>query len=242
MSSFIARPMVITQTVGERLKKVRLGAGFSVDEASRQTGITRKYLECIEAGQYGELPGEIYCLEFIKTYARFLRIDAEKAAAAYRAEKQHVPQAALAERGRARLLRSKIRSVNPAALFQIFGFAAFLSLVAGLPFAFGRIAQGPKLEVFSPVPYYKIHDSQVVLSGKADPGSVVALNNQRIPVGADGVFEAEFNAPPGSTLLQISAFDDHGRSTTEYRTVVVDKGEVAGASTRNNQIPISNNQ
>lgn len=242
MNSFISRPMVITQTVGERLKKVRQGSGFSIDEVARRTGIARRYLACIEGGEYGELPGEIYRLEFIKTYARFLRIDEGTVAASYCAERQRMESAPSPRQQRIAFPNFWLRFLSSFTRGRALAFFALACFVLFAALGFRTATAGPRLEVFSPVPYHRAYDSSVALSGAADPGSVVTVNNQRIPLGAEGVFHAEFNAPPGLTLLTISALNERGRSSTEYRTVVVDRGEVAGASTHNNQFPILNNQ
>ena len=74
MTSFTLRSIVCTQTIGERLRKAREGCGITLESVARQIKVRQAYLAWIEQGLYSNLPGEVYTLEYIKHYARFLRM------------------------------------------------------------------------------------------------------------------------------------------------------------------------
>ncbi|MDY0028474.1 MAG: DUF4115 domain-containing protein [Pseudobdellovibrionaceae bacterium] len=65
-------------SVGDILHRARTRADITLEHAAQQTRIRISYLQAIEDGQLDRLPGRIYALGFIKTYAEFLNLDGEK--------------------------------------------------------------------------------------------------------------------------------------------------------------------
>ncbi len=64
--------------VGEILRRTRVRAGLSFEQIEQQIFIRASYLQTIEDGQFQNLPGRIYALGFIKSYAEFLGLDGDK--------------------------------------------------------------------------------------------------------------------------------------------------------------------
>jgi transcriptional regulator with XRE-family HTH domain len=64
--------------VGEQLRQARLRQGIDLKEAENATKIRSKYLEALENEEFNVLPGRIYVIGFLRTYAKFLNIDSEK--------------------------------------------------------------------------------------------------------------------------------------------------------------------
>ncbi len=73
------------QTIGERLEEARKRKGISIREAAEATKIRGDYLQKFESNQFDvDLP-EIYARGFLRSYANFLKLPAEKILADYRA-------------------------------------------------------------------------------------------------------------------------------------------------------------
>ncbi len=73
-------------TIGERLEEARKRKGISLREASEATKIRSDFLGSIEQNKFDfDLP-DIYKRGFIKNYARYLKIDPEKALTDYNAQ------------------------------------------------------------------------------------------------------------------------------------------------------------
>src|SRR3989338_3541052 len=87
MVRFISKPIITSQTIGERFIKTCQGSGWTLSYIARQIGVKENYLSAIEAGQYNELPGDIYVLEFVKSYARFLRLEEREVIREYLTER-----------------------------------------------------------------------------------------------------------------------------------------------------------
>jgi cytoskeletal protein RodZ len=61
--------------IGEILKTERESRGLSLTDIEEKTKIRAKYLQALEEENYNEIPGEAYCMGFLRNYARFLDID-----------------------------------------------------------------------------------------------------------------------------------------------------------------------
>ncbi|HKG12836.1 MAG TPA: helix-turn-helix domain-containing protein [Pyrinomonadaceae bacterium] len=70
-------------SLGQQLRRAREALGVSLRDVSEQTRITMRHLEAIEADDYKHLPGGIFNKSFIKSYARHVRFDEQRALALY---------------------------------------------------------------------------------------------------------------------------------------------------------------
>jgi cytoskeleton protein RodZ len=66
-------------SLGQQLRRAREARGVSLRDVSEQTRITMRHLEAIEADEYKHLPGGIFNKSFIKSYARHVRFDEQRA-------------------------------------------------------------------------------------------------------------------------------------------------------------------
>jgi cytoskeleton protein RodZ len=70
-------------SLGRQLRRAREALGVSLRDVSEQTRITMRHLEAIEADEYKHLPGGIFNKSFIKSYARHVRFDEQRALELY---------------------------------------------------------------------------------------------------------------------------------------------------------------
>lgn len=67
------------QTIGERLLDARQRRGVSIREAAEATKVRGDYLSAMENNQFESIPlADVYRRGFLKIYARFLRLDADR--------------------------------------------------------------------------------------------------------------------------------------------------------------------
>lgn len=70
------------QSLGERLQEARQRLGVTVREAADVTKVRGDYLQGMEANQFESIPlADVYKRGFVKIYAKYLRLDEEKAVA-----------------------------------------------------------------------------------------------------------------------------------------------------------------
>jgi len=74
--------------IGRRLKAKREELGLTVDQVQAETKIRRRYLEALEAGKDGLIPGDVYVKGFLRFYANFLGLDGQALVAEYRQWKE----------------------------------------------------------------------------------------------------------------------------------------------------------
>lgn len=64
--------------IGSKLRLAREARGISLEQAENETKIRKKYLEALERDDFDVLPGWFYVRSFLRTYARYLGLDAEE--------------------------------------------------------------------------------------------------------------------------------------------------------------------
>ncbi len=75
-----------TQTVGAGLREVRERLGWKLPDVAESLRIRPEFLEAIEAGNLGALPGAAYRTGFVRSYARALGLDPDEILRRFRAE------------------------------------------------------------------------------------------------------------------------------------------------------------
>ncbi|MDD4260829.1 MAG: helix-turn-helix domain-containing protein, partial [Syntrophaceticus schinkii] len=78
--------------IGEILRTERESRGLSLIDVEEETKIRAKYLQALEEENYDEIPGEAYCMRFLRNYARFLEIDPEPLIYQYRCQAKKADQ------------------------------------------------------------------------------------------------------------------------------------------------------
>jgi hypothetical protein len=70
---------------GPRLRRARLRRGIEIDQIAEITRINPRYLRCIEADAYGDLPAAVYTRGFVTAYARAIGLEPQAVAKTYMA-------------------------------------------------------------------------------------------------------------------------------------------------------------
>ena len=65
-----------TSDIGGRMRAARVRLGLTVDDVSATLRIRKTFIEAIEAGRSGDLPGMTYAIGYVRSYANFLKLDA----------------------------------------------------------------------------------------------------------------------------------------------------------------------
>jgi cytoskeletal protein RodZ len=73
--------------LGQLLRETREQKGVSLEEVEEVTRIRQKFLQALEEGDFGALPGEAYVKGFLRTYAVYLELDPEEVIAIYEGRK-----------------------------------------------------------------------------------------------------------------------------------------------------------
>lgn len=83
--------------VGDVLRREREKQGLTIADIEKGTSIRGLYIEHIERGNIGELPGLVYAKGFVRNYAKFLRLNAEALVQQFAEENGNTPPPVPAE-------------------------------------------------------------------------------------------------------------------------------------------------
>jgi len=195
---------------------------MSLNMVARQTGVRQMYLESIESGRYNELPGEVYALEYVKKYARFLRLDPNEAGRAYNSERSCDKRLWSNYRQSAPSSRMKFLTSSRKYFFVKSFLGIFSAGVLAYLFIFlNNFFASPVLEIFSPQQYTKTQDSRIVLRGRVENVDILYLNNEPIAIQEGDEFAESFYLPPGLSVLELQAFGKMGKKSIQYLSIMV---------------------
>ena len=74
------------KTIGELLSEARERHGVRIEDIGAALRIRSAFLKAIEEDQYASLPGPVYALGFVRTYADYLGLDGEMFARRFKSE------------------------------------------------------------------------------------------------------------------------------------------------------------
>lgn len=195
--------------VGEILRRARIRAGLSFADIESQIFIRATHLQTIEDGQFQNLPGRIYALGFIKSYAEFLGLDGDKVIA-------------LVKRQSARRIDAAKASASPPAPKNLESdqsvpsFKTLIIVSILLTFALTlfilKFAQRPHIPTVSPVPADL--KEQVTLLTKPMPSRAINTitdkslsDTQTTPIPSTGKSPALSAATTDETQNQVEVAD-----------------------------------
>jgi cytoskeletal protein RodZ len=72
--------------IGAELRAERIRCDLTLADVAHRLRIRESHLEAIEAGRFGDLPGRIYAIGFVRSYAEFLGADGDVCITMFKAE------------------------------------------------------------------------------------------------------------------------------------------------------------
>jgi len=189
---------------GERLKRERELREVSIEELTKSTRISTRFLQALENEDWDRLPGGVFGHGFVRTIARYLGLDEESLIAEYDlARAETLPQPSS---------KPEERIPTPPKWIPVLAVFALLLLVIGLFFA-GRygwrryVAHRAATHSGAPASAPKQSDTNAASSNSSgDPVSDAALHLSistsaatRVRVLADGQLVLDAEVPAGET-------------------------------------------
>ena len=69
--------------LGSLLTRAREARGLTLEDAERDTRISRRYLQALESEQFEVIPAPVYARGFLRSYSQYLGIDPSEALAMF---------------------------------------------------------------------------------------------------------------------------------------------------------------
>jgi cytoskeletal protein RodZ len=210
------------ESLGEKLRNARNEQGLSVSQVSRDTNITIRYIEALEAENFAVFPAEPYVIGFLKNYSAFLDLDVQKMVSLYRAiriQEQPVPVEHLLKHP-----PKFPKFIIPAAVLLVVVFAAGW----GISFLISNRQKNPVQNTNAnrvPVEYLMEGNSMERRLYKND-SVLVQLSNDIYKIELFNLGEAiTIRTPGGSVVLDLSQeanIDLNNNGVPELRITVAD--------------------
>lgn len=217
---FNRRRIAHHETLGQQLRRVREHAGVSVDQMAGHLKIRRDYVEAIERSDYRSLPSQVFVKNYVRNYTKFLQLNwatIEPQLADELRVYESTPHIPTLKR---HLTKRPLRAIEVAAVIGI--IFVIVAVAAYFSFEIGNIVQPPPLELVS-LPTVVPADQRVVtIAGQTAPEAIVSINDQVIPVQADGSFSQVMTLQPGSNVFKILAKTKRSRSNSQYFQIYVE--------------------
>ena len=192
-------------TVGEILKQAREAKQFSLEDASRYARIHTRFLLALELGDYQLFSSPVHLQGFLKNYARFLGLPADKVLAFYRRE--HVFKDASIKKSSRKIFGLLGKWWPPTGKklgFLIFALFCICFLVY-LSFQYHRYAGVPNIQIKRPAMGEIVSTELLLIEGTVSKGVQLTLNDQKVPLDAWGNFSLTVNLLEGRNSFHLVA-------------------------------------
>lgn len=230
-AGFKIRKVKSENSIGDKLKRVRVRKKISVAEVEEATKIRAKFILALEGDSWDQIPSEVYGRGYLETYLDFLEIAKEPIIAQYERE---------------RCLYSKICQSSQVEFAPKYDFKVpkflftprtiIVSVITAVVVLFGgvmtyqlkKFTSAPFLELVTPVEASSgesaeltVTATQITLAGRTTVGARVLINNTDVAIGDDGGFREMVNVQKGLNSVVVEATNPNGKKTSEVLSVVV---------------------
>jgi cytoskeletal protein RodZ len=203
------------KTVGQILKSARLEKQISLEQASEFLKIRREFLEALENDNFSDLPSYISTAGFLKNYAEFLGLSPDAILAIFRRDFSLPKELTHRKRGSF----SFNFNWTPKSILILTIIISLLGLGGYLGFQYFSFRKAPFLKLISPAEGEKIFQEKIEVKGKAQPDSLVTINDTPVFLSLNGDFHLEVELFPGENRIIVVAKNKFGKETKIERTV-----------------------
>ncbi|MEJ0021704.1 MAG: RodZ domain-containing protein [Candidatus Doudnabacteria bacterium] len=201
-------------TLGEYLVQVRTQLNLDLKTVSLLTQIKPSYIEYLEAGNFDVLPADVYIRGFLKSLANLYRIKEQILIDQY--EKERGFEVA---QPRAKNTQSKL-SLNPKIIILGLSLLVALAALGYVATEIRSILAPPHLAIDEPSSDQTVTSNSIVVSGAAEPGAEVSINNQPVLTDSTGQFTENLLLNTGLNIIEISEKNKFNKVSKITRQII----------------------
>lgn len=211
-----------SNTLGERMRKLREERRLTLAEISRNTNVQVKYLEYLENGEYLKLPAEVYVKGFLRNYANFMGISHDSIIRQYEREKkidQNIKKETYGNTKEVEPIKFSKFIITPKLLVIFLGI---IILVSGFAYLYRQVenfASNPRLFINRPTDGEAINERTVRVVGSAEKDAKVTINGQSVLANESGEFSEEIGLAEGLNKITISAKNKFDKESVQTISV-----------------------
>lgn len=214
---FTEKNLLIKNNLGNTLKMARTKKKLSLSKVSRILNIKEQYLIALEEEDYNKLPINLYAKNYLKDYAKFLDLDAEKLI------KKSPFNTTEAEKNP---FSKKIMStfkflIVPKIIRNAVLFLLVISLFFYLGYYFLKSKERPELLIYQPKEDIITANRQIILEGKSDAEAEIRINGELILADENGYFSETIYLKLGLNEIKVSAKKKYSQKNIIERKIIV---------------------
>lgn len=220
MSIFCFKKIAPAEKICCQIKKIREEKKITLEQASKDTKISIKYLTAIEECRFSDLPRtRVHRKAYIKKYGKYLGLNENNLSNKFNAE-EGLDSIKNKQTDITKTLQTE--SISIWLRNALTGIFVILFLVYAI-WQIQGILQPPKLIVYSPPEGFVTTAMSILVEGNTNKENKVMVNGQEIMVGNDGHFSGQIDLSKGINTINIVASKKHGKTTSITRNIIVQK-------------------
>lgn len=208
------------EKIALNFKKSRINSGLSLKDASAKTGISQKYLEAIERGDWHKLPEGVYHRNFLREYAYYLKQNTEILENYFLQEDQK-------QVGRSSRFFSK--QIIPGRFFWTLPKMVknLIIMVIAIIFftylfqSYKMINTPPYLTIANPQDNLITDKREINFIGQTEKEAQVTINGIAVLSSKEGFFNEKINLKNGINIITISAKKKYGQESVIKKQILV---------------------
>lgn len=216
---FFEKKKIQIDTLGEYLAEIRQSLNLDLKKVSSKTGISERFIESLEAGDFCKLPADVYVLGFLKQLSLEYGIDQKQLIDQYKKEKSIFGHLQKKENLPPKSIKGRIFDrivVTPKILSLVTGLLFIGATIFYIVWQVASLNKAPFLEIFDPTEGQVLSASFASIKGKTDVGSMVSVNDQPVFVDENGLFQTQIgvnNGPKDIVIISKNKFDKSTKKT-----------------------------
>lgn len=218
MVTFCSKKLQTEPTASELLKKAREDQQLSLKVAADALQLSPKYLQALEEERFQYFPGQIYIKNFIKSYAKFLKLDESELLQKYCDSQKLRNNKVVCKEENKKVLNGFYKVLIFLRQSVVAVVVAFFIFYLGLEF-FG-IFKAPQLSIESPEEGMITTSADLNVKGQTIPETKVQINGVAAISDENGFFQERVSLNSGSNQIIVTAFKKHGKSSSIVRNVI----------------------
>jgi transcriptional regulator with XRE-family HTH domain len=214
---FTEKNLLIKNNLGNALKMARLRKNISLSKISRILNIKEQYLIALEEENFNDLPINLYAKNYLKDYAKFLDLDANKLVQkspfnAIEKEKNPFSQ---------RIMSTFRLLVFPKIIRNIIISVLIVSLFSYLAYYLLKSKEMPQLLIFQPERDLITQEREIKVEGKSTIGAEIRINGELVLADENAYFNETIYLKQGVNEIEISAKKKYSQKNIIERKIIV---------------------
>ena len=210
------------ELIADALKLGRQEKKIGLKQASKTLGINLRYLKYLETGDFNKLPTGIYRKNFLREYAIFLDLNAEKLVDLFQDKNDNQPT-----NDKQNIFSRKIPAARyfltfPKIIKNTIITGIVIICLSYLGYSIINIIKPPTLTVTNPAKDITIVSRIINIEGIAEKEARILINNEEVLIDNEGAFNKLINLKKGVNTISIKASKKYSQESIIIRKILVE--------------------